>query len=145
MPISPTASSITILRAPRCSPKWRPRKTTHRRLLIDTYVEKYGQHIPLVRRQDIRGYIPQKPVWQMGPLRIETVRTRAREMERSAARFYRQAIERVSDASIRKLLGDLAEAEERHDQTAAQLQEEMLTSRRSTARRKGSGSNSSCK
>ncbi len=99
----------------------------HRRALIDLYVEKFGQHIPLVRRQDIRGYIPQKPVWQMLPLSIDTVRTRAREMERAAARFYRQAIERASDASIRKLLGDLAEAEEKHDQTAAQLEEEWLT------------------
>jgi erythrin-vacuolar iron transport family protein len=102
-------------------------ENAHRRLLIDTYVAKYGQHIPLVRRLDIRGYIPQKPVWQMRPLHIETVRARAREMERSAARFYRQAIERVSDASIRRLLGDLAEAEERHDQTAAHLEEELLT------------------
>jgi len=99
----------------------------HRRALIDLYVGKYGQHIPLVRRQDIRGYIPQKPIWQTRPLLIDTVRARARDMERSAARFYRQAIERVSDASIRKLLGDLAEAEEKHDQTAAQLEEEWLT------------------
>ncbi len=99
----------------------------HRRQLIDLYVSKFGQHIPLVRRQDIRGYIPQRPVWQMGPLHIDAVRARAREMERAAARYYRQAIGRVSDASIRKLLGDLAEAEEKHDQTAAQLEEEWLT------------------
>ena len=99
----------------------------HRRQLIDLYVAKFGQHIPLIRRHDIRGYIAQKPIWQVRPLKIEAVRPRAREMERAAARFYRRAIERAGDASIRKLLGDLAEAEDRHDQTAAQLEAEHLT------------------
>jgi rubrerythrin len=99
----------------------------HRRRLIDLFVSKFGEHIPLVRRHDIRGYIPQKPVWQMRPLRIDTVRDYARGMERAAARFYRQAITRATDASIRKLLGDLAEVEDRHDQVAAHLQEEVLT------------------
>jgi erythrin-vacuolar iron transport family protein len=99
----------------------------HRRRLIDLFVSKFGEHIPLVRRHDIRGYIPQTPVGQMHPLRIDTVRGRARDMERTAARFYRQAMVRARDASIRKLLGDLAEVEEKHDQIAAHLQEEVLT------------------
>ena len=99
----------------------------HRRRLIDLFVSKFGEHIPLVRRHEIRGYIPQKPVWQMHPLRIDTVRERARDMERTAARFYRQSITRASDASIRKMLGDLAEVEDQHDQVAAHLQEEVLT------------------
>src|SRR5215471_11605791 len=50
----------------------------HRRRLIDLFVSKFGDHIPLVRRQDIRGYMPQKPIWQLRPLGIETVRARAR-------------------------------------------------------------------
>ena len=104
----------------------------HRRRLIDLFVSKFGDHIPLVRRHDIRGYIPQKPIWQLRPLGMETVRSRAREMERAAARFYREALTHTNDASIRKLLGDLAEAEEKHDQTAAALEEEFLTD---TARR----------
>src|SRR5271165_735294 len=87
----------------------------HRRKLIDLFVSKFGEHIPLVRRQDIRGYIPQKPVWQARPLGIETVRAHAHEMELAAARFYRQATARTTDASIRKLLGDLAEVEDTHD------------------------------
>ncbi|MGA8713860.1 MAG: iron exporter MbfA, partial [Roseiarcus sp.] len=99
----------------------------HRRMLIDLFASKFGQHIPLIRRHDIRGYIPQQPVWQVRPLSIEVVRPRARDMERTAARFYRQAMARTSDASIRKLLGDLAEIEDRHDQTAAHLEEELLT------------------
>jgi rubrerythrin len=80
-----------------------------------------------VRRDHIRGYIPLKPVWHQRPLGIETVRSHAREMERNAARFYRQALTRTNDASTRKLLGDLAEEEEKHDQIAAGLEEQILT------------------
>jgi erythrin-vacuolar iron transport family protein len=99
----------------------------HRRQLIDLFVSKFGEHIPLVRRHDIRGYIQQKPVWQVRPLNIEVVRSRAHEMERAASRFYRQAVARTSDASIRKLLGDLAEVEDKHDQKALHLEKELLT------------------
>jgi len=99
----------------------------HRRRLIDTFASKFGEHIPLIRRQDIHGYIPQKPIWQIRPLNLEAVRARAHDMERAAGRFYRQAITRASDASIRKLLGDLAEVEDRHDHRVAVLEEEVLT------------------
>src|SRR5271166_5887512 len=99
----------------------------HRRQLIDLFVSKFGEHIPLIRRQDIRGYIPQKPIWQIRPLNLDAVRAHAHEMERAAGRFYRQAITRASDASIRKLLGDLAEVEDRHDHKVAILEKEVLT------------------
>ncbi|HKN30359.1 MAG TPA: ferritin family protein [Roseiarcus sp.] len=99
----------------------------HRRRLIDLFVSKFGEHIPLIRRQDIRGYIPQKPIWQIRPLNLDAVRAHAHEMERAAGRFYRQAITRASDASIRKLLGDLAEVEDRHDHKVAILEKEVLT------------------
>ncbi len=81
-------------------------ENTHRRRLIDLFVSKFGDHIPLVRRQDIRGYVPQKPVWQMKPLGLEAARERTHDMERAAARFYRQALTRTTDACVRKLLGD---------------------------------------
>ena len=87
----------------------------HRRRLIDLFASKFGEHIPLIRRQEVRGYIPQKPVWQARPLGIETVRAHAHEMELAAVRFYRQATASTSDASIRKLLGDLAEVEDTYD------------------------------
>jgi erythrin-vacuolar iron transport family protein len=99
----------------------------HRRRLIDLFVSKFGNRIPLVRRDHIRGYIPRKPVWHQRPLGIETVRSHARDMERAGARFYRRALTRTTDASTRKLLGDLAEEEEKHDQIAAGLEEEILT------------------
>jgi erythrin-vacuolar iron transport family protein len=102
-------------------------ENTHRRRLIDLFVSKFSDHIPLVRRQDIRGYIPQKPVWQMKPLGLETARAHTHDMERAAAHFYRQALTRTTDASIRKLLGDLAEAEDKHDQLATGLEHQVLT------------------
>jgi len=99
----------------------------HRRRLIDLYVSKFGEHIPLVRSQDIRGYIQRKPLWQVRPLGIDKVRGQAREMEQDAARFYRLALQRARDASVRKLLGDLAQAEDKHGQRAAALESEHLT------------------
>ena len=99
----------------------------HRRQLIDLFAAKFGEHIPLIRRQDIKGYIPQTPVWQVRPLNLEAVRTHARSMEKAAARFYRTAIGRASDASVRKLLGDLAAIEDQHDNRVAVLERELLT------------------
>ena len=99
----------------------------HRRRLIDLFVSKFGEHIPLIRRQDIRGYIARKPIWQIRPLGVDAVRNRAAEMEQDAERFYRLAVARTSDAAIRKLLGDLAEAEVKHEHLAADLEQRYLT------------------
>lgn len=98
----------------------------HRRRLIELYREKFGDHIPLVRRQDIRGFIQHRPVWQIQPLRLDAVRDLAESMETETKRFYRRAAARTSDASIRSLLGDLAEAEAVHEQRADELVEENL-------------------
>jgi rubrerythrin len=99
----------------------------HRRRLIDTFVAKFGEHIPLIRRQDIKGGMVRRPIWHIKPLSIERVRRAAEEMEADAARFYKVAIERASDAGIRKLLGDLAAAELQHQLDAAGLESELLT------------------
>jgi len=99
----------------------------HRRSLLDLYVTKYGDHIPLIRRQDIKGWIVRRPVWHIKPLPIDRIRSAAEDMERDAARFYRLAAERSTDAGVRKLLGDLAEAEDRHQRDAVRLESENLT------------------
>ena len=98
----------------------------HRRSLIDLYVGKFGDHIPLIRRQDVRGFSPAKPVWHLRSLKIEAVRRAARDMEGQASRFYRAAAARSTDAAIRKLLGDLAAAEDSHEHQAGILQEQHL-------------------
>ena len=99
----------------------------HRRTLIDLFVTKFGEHIPLIRRHDIKGTIVRRPVWHIKPLSIDRIRNAAEEMERDAARFYRLTAERSSDAGIRKLLGDLAAVEEQHQRDAAQLEVQNLT------------------
>jgi rubrerythrin len=101
-------------------------ESEHRRLLIDLYVQKFGDHIPLVRRQDVRGWVQRRPVWQLRPLGVDVVRRQARQMEQDAARFYQQAASRTTDAAIRKLLGDLAAAEEAHESIAAEIEAERL-------------------
>lgn len=86
----------------------------HRRWLIDLHTEKFGQTIPLIRREHVRGFYTRKPDWLVNTYGIEEVRDQAKDMEAQAARFYEAAVQRTSDAKIRKLLGDLAEAEAGH-------------------------------
>ena len=101
-------------------------EATHRRRLLELYREKFGEHIPLIRRQDIRGFIQHKPVWQLLPLNLDEVRTFAENIEIETQQFYRRAAARSQDVSIRKLLGDLAEAEVEHEHRAEQLSDQNL-------------------
>ena len=94
----------------------------HRRRLIDMFSTRFGSHIPQIRRNDIRGWVQRRPAWLVRPLGIEAVRQHARQMEQDASRFYRNAATRVSDASTRRLLGDLAAAEAAHEQTAGEIE-----------------------
>jgi rubrerythrin len=100
---------------------------THRRRLIDEFQRRFGEHIPLIRREDVKGFITRKPVWLIRTLGIDTVRHYAESMEIETQRFYERAAEKVSDASTRKLLGDLAQAERKHVQLADELEKEHLT------------------
>jgi rubrerythrin len=102
-------------------------ESEHRRRLIDAFVGRFGSHIPLVRRQDVRGAPSRRPAWQVRPLGIEAVRRMARQMEMDAGRFYAQAASRTSDAGIRKLLGDLAAAEIAHQDAASAIEERHLS------------------
>ena len=98
----------------------------HRRQLIDTFSRRFGDHIPLVRRQDIKGNIARKAVWQVRALGVAAMRRQAAEMERDAERFYRAATARSTDAATRRLLGDLAEAEAGHERAALSADEKRL-------------------
>ena len=99
----------------------------HRRWLIELYRRKFGEHIPLIKREHVRGFVQRKPVWQLQPLNLDAVRHQAEEMEFDSARFYRRAAARSTDASIRKLLGDLAAAEVKHERAAERIMKENLT------------------
>jgi erythrin-vacuolar iron transport family protein len=98
----------------------------HRRMLIDLYESKFGKHIPLIRRQDVRGFVHRKKLWQVRLRGIGAVRLQAKQMEQDAARFYQHAASRATDADVRKLLGDLAAAESQHEQTAEEIAERRL-------------------
>jgi rubrerythrin len=99
----------------------------HRRSLMDLYAEKFGQHIPLIRRQDVRGFTVRKPIWNMPALGIDAVRNVARQMEVESSHFYRQAASASTDVAIRKLLGDLAEVEEHHERQAGDIEQKHLS------------------
>ncbi len=98
----------------------------HRRRLIDLFKTKFGDTVPLIRREHVSGFYQRKPDWLVRPLGLEKVRGQATDMERQAQRFYEQATQRTSDIDIRKLLGDLAAAEAQHGQRAEELAEEHL-------------------
>jgi rubrerythrin len=100
----------------------------HRRVLIETYQQRFGEHIPLIRRQDVKGFITRRPVWLVRPLGINVVRRQAEIMELETRKFYEKAQERVTDASTRKLLGDLAEIERQHQAAAESMEQELTTS-----------------
>lgn len=98
----------------------------HRQRLIALHQKRFGEQIPLVRREHISGYYERSPDWLVRPLNLEKTRKLAAKMERDAERFYLAAAAQASDASTRKLLGDLAHAESAHQSLAIQLAEEHL-------------------
>jgi rubrerythrin len=98
----------------------------HRTMLFDLYRAKFGEYLPLIRRQDVKGFISKRPLWLVRPLPLEEVRKFAQTMEYEAARFYRKAAESTRDASIRKLLTELADIEAQHETLAQKLGERLL-------------------
>jgi rubrerythrin len=99
----------------------------HRSMLFDLYRSKFGDYLPLIRRQDVKGFIQHKPLWLVRPLGLEEARKYAEAMEFETARFYRKAAESARDASVRELLDRLAEAEDVHENLAHKLGETILT------------------
>lgn len=93
----------------------------HRQRLIELHQSRFGDVIPLIRREHVAGYYARNPVWLTANLSIERIREEAHQMERSAADFYTRAAQRTTDAATRKLLGDLAAAEAGHDVKAEEL------------------------
>ena len=100
----------------------------HRRRLLDLHIERFGENVPLIRREHVRGFYSRKPDWLVRPLGIDTVRKQAVAMEEQAHRFYLEAAQQARDASTRKLLGDLAEAEVSHMSLAAKLTDAIADS-----------------
>jgi len=98
----------------------------HRHRLIAEHQRRFGEVIPLIRREHVAGFYSRRPVWLIENLGLERIREEAANMESAAHHFYLKAAQRTSDASTRKLLGDLATAEAAHQQTAERLEKEHL-------------------
>ncbi|MBZ9672188.1 rubrerythrin family protein [Mesorhizobium sp. B3-2-1] len=94
----------------------------HRDSLIELFRKRFGERIPLIRREHVKGYYERKPDWLVRPLGIEAVRGQAEAMERQAYLFYVEAAKRTTDASTRKLLNDLALVEQGHETLAQRLE-----------------------
>lgn len=97
----------------------------HRKWLIDLHREKFGETIPLIRREHVSGFYNRKPDWLVKPFGVDEVRKQAAEMEAQAHRFYIAAAKQTEDASTRKLLGTLAAAEAGHVKTARSAQKSI--------------------
>ncbi len=101
-------------------------ENTHRQRLIEAHQSRFGEVIPLIRREHVAGYYARRPVWLVETLGLERIRAEAEAMEREAGAFYRLAATRTTDAATRKLLGDLAAAEAGHATRATELEKAHL-------------------
>ena len=104
----------------------REEESSHRRRLIEIYQKRFGDHIPLIRRQDVKGFVTRKPVWLVRPLGLETVRKQVSAMEVESRRFYESASARAQDPNVRQLLDDLAQEERTHEDRAEKLEKDKL-------------------
>jgi rubrerythrin len=108
----------------------------HRHRLLTLYGERFGDHIPLLRRQDMKGFVSRRPVWLTRPLGLNAVRKQAALMELETRRYYELAARRTTDTGIRQLLGDLAEEERKHQSTAESIASaELSETEQTTAHR----------
>ncbi len=104
----------------------------HRDMLLDLYRRKFGEFLPLIRRQDVKGFVARRPIWLNRPLAIDATRKFAEEMEYETARFYRRAAQAARDDTVRDLLNKLATAEDKHEKLARELGKKITPSTRAT-------------
>jgi rubrerythrin len=102
-------------------------ESEHRTRLIEMYRSRFGEHIPLIRRQDVKGFVSRPAMWLVEPIGPSAVRKSIESMESETRRFYTLALEKVTDASTRQLLGDLAEAEAKHTAAADSIEKKEIT------------------
>jgi rubrerythrin len=99
----------------------------HSQSLLEMYQRRFGDHIPLIRAQDVRGFVERRPMWLVRPLGLNAVRKQVGIMELETTRFYERALSRVTDAPTKKLLSELIAIEREHSAFAETLEEKHLT------------------
>ncbi len=105
----------------------RQEEVGHRDRLFAMFRQRFGDHIPLIRRENVKGFLTRKPVWLVRPLGVKVARKQAELMEMEASRFYARAASRTSDVSTRELLNKLADEERKHEHAAGELEAKHLT------------------
>ncbi len=103
-------------------------ESNHRHRLLDAYRERFGEVLPLIRRQDVKGFVDRKPLWLSRVLTVAQVRREAETMELETRRFYEVVAQRTTDAGIRQLLGDLAQEERKHSEMAEHFEKQQAAS-----------------
>src|ERR1700738_3350812 len=105
----------------------REEEVGHRDRLFAMFRQRFGDHIPLIRRENVKGFLQRKPVWLVRPLGVKVARKQAELMEMEAGRFYARAASRTTDVSTRELLNKLGDEERKYERTAGALEEKHLT------------------
>ena len=103
---------------------------SHRDMLLDLHRKRFGEFLPLIRRQDVKGFVQRRPIWLNRPLGLDAARKFGEEMEYETARFYRRAAHQAHDDATRDLLRKLAEAEDKHEQIAHELGKQITPTER---------------
>jgi rubrerythrin len=99
----------------------------HRHRLLEMYEQRFGQHLPPIRREDVKGFLRRRPIWLTKNLPLDTIRKEVESMEQQAEQFYARAAEQAQDVGVRRLLGDLAEEEKGHEKLATRLTDQILS------------------
>ena len=108
----------------------------HRQRLIDLHRARFGEVIPLIRREHVAGFYARSPVWLAQNLSLETIRGEAAgDGDAGGGLLHPRGRSAPQDAATRKLLGDLAAAEAGHERHAERLDEQHLADRRAQATR----------
>ena len=99
----------------------------HRHRLLELYEQRFGPHLPPIRRENVKGFLRRRPIWLTKNLPLDTIRKEVETMEQQAEEFYAKASERAEDVGVRRLLGDLAEEEKGHENLATRLTDKILS------------------
>src|SRR6202000_3139819 len=98
----------------------------HRHMLLEMYEQRFGPHLPPIRRENVKGFLRRRPIWLTKNLPLDTIRREVETMELQAERFYAKAAEQAEDVGVRRLLGDLADEEKGHEELAVKLTGDIL-------------------
>src|SRR5438270_6167581 len=104
----------------------RAEEVVHRDRLFEMFRQRFGDHIPLIRRENVKGFLQRKPVWLLRPLGVKVARKQAELMEMEASRFYARAASRTTDVSTRELLSQPADGERIQERAVSELEDERL-------------------